>query len=257
MKASDVDGLFPFAHFTVISSPRRSGKSFYVNWLVREGFRPERYSAIFAVSPTMHLQDGLFTFVPKNRMYRPGTPANFEAIIRRVVEFQEARKKDGNRGEVLMLFDDCHASSIRGVARNSAALTKLSANGRHHGVAVIILAQRLVSVPKSCRINADVLITFFLRHENARELVLREWLSRQNTVSRKQTREIAVSVLKEVFDDSSPFNTLVVFPNGQSRTLADICWWSVAEPSTRPVLLKHIAKATPRAQLTINDLAII
>ena len=243
LKASDVDNKFPYAYYCVVASPRRSGKSHFTQWLVREGFREGRFAAIWAISPTAHLQDGMFDFVPKKRLLKPGNKVNFEGILNRIIAFQTERKKEGNRQEVLLIFDDCHPSSRRGVARASGAMERLSANGRHHGIACLVLTQRLGSVSKSCRINSDVLCTFFCRDETTRRIVIEEWLSRENTINRKTTRDIATKVLADVFNDD-PYRVLVVFPNDPSRTLDNICRWARADetPSTKPVVLKHVQK---------------
>ena len=119
--------MFPFAFYAIIASPRRSGKSHLVNWMVREGFRDERFAKIFVFSPTSHLQDGMFDFVPPDLHLIPGSKDNCNGQLNKIIQFQTERKIEGNRSEILCIFDDRHPSSRRGVARASDVMERLSA----------------------------------------------------------------------------------------------------------------------------------
>ena len=209
--------------FGILASPRRSGKSTLLKYLLSQ-MQPKRFVKVYIFSPTAHLQKDLFNF--GGQIITP-TKDTFGQQLRALIEYQRDRIENGKQvGEVLVIFDDVFSSSQRGfgVGAVSSALEIIGSRGRHVKIASLLLAQRITSVSPSIRSQADVLISFYPRTEAQRESLIRDFLSRENTGTRRQTRERAAAVMEEVFRES-PYRALVVFPDRTGRTLEDVTRW--------------------------------
>ena len=217
----------------IVSSPRRSGKTWLVDYIF-SCFKPRRFSAVFCISPTSTLQ-GAFDFLPKERHIMP-SKETFASDIDNIINFQKTRKEKGlEMGEICIILDDVFSSSKRGygVGVVSGKLEELASRGRHYKIACILLSQRIYSISPSIRSNADIVISFYPRAQKAREHMITQYLSRENTGTRKETRNKAVTILNEVFDskDSGQYRALVVFPDSRERTFEGTCFY-VKAPDT-------------------------
>ena len=100
----------PYNFFIIVSSPRKSGKTFLVSHLVKE--MKKRFSAAIVISKTSQLQD-FFSFCETH--IDPQTDREFESLLNHVIHFQKSRKESGKEiGHILVIIDDLFVSSARG-----------------------------------------------------------------------------------------------------------------------------------------------
>lgn len=233
----EIRDRFKDSFFALLASPRRSGKSTLLKHLVRS-FKPGRFSAVYVFSPTAHLQPKLFSW-GATRIIQPNKDT-FSAQIQSIIEFQRERiQTEREVGEVLIVCDDLFSSSQRGfgVGAVSSALEILASRGRHTRIATILLTQRIQSVSPSIRSNADILVSFYPRTESHRETLIRDFLSRENTATRKKTRQRATEIMGQVFDGGA-YRALVVFPDSNGKQLEDITRWIEAPAKSRPFTIR-------------------
>lgn len=242
----------------IVSSPRRSGKTWLVDWLF-SCFAPQRFAAVYCISPTSLLQ-GAFAFLPDQFHIMP-TKETFASDVQRIIDFQRTRKEKGKElSQVCLILDDCCSSSSRGygVGKISEVLENIASRGRHFGISVILLSQRIYSISPSIRSNADIMISFYPRTQKAREHLITQYLSRENTGTKRETRERALKILAEVFDgkDSGQYRALVIYPDSRERTLDGICAW-VEAPTIQhkwKLVLKHVKKTVEKPSLMLTGI---
>ena len=106
------------------------------------------------------------------------------------LNFKKSRKENGQRiGPILLFVDDLFVSSTRGSRWYSQALARIAATGRRLKFLCILIAQRWESLSPSIRSQCSIYITFKPRSTNERKMIIREFLSRENSISRSETNK--------------------------------------------------------------------
>lgn len=231
----------------IVSSARKSGKTFLVSYIVKE--MRKKFAAAYVISKTSQLQDS-FSFIDKRYHIDPKSDGEFEFVLNRILEFQKARKESGEKvGQILLIMDDLFISSTSGSGRYSKSLARIAATGRHLNCLVFLITQRWQSLSPSVRSQCSIYISFKPRSLNERRMMIKEFLSRQNSMSRTETNRLAGDVLKSVFEGEDPeFRALLVQNESRSTLPQDYVYSIKAPPLTKWKLKLQIIPPTVSVQ---------
>jgi hypothetical protein len=168
----------------MIIGKRRTGKSVFLKDMLYK--IRKWYKKIFIFSETLHLQPDLYTFIPKENRYNSFNQEALQSIWDTQMSYVMSEleiKPDLDKSKldhVMIIFDDC----INDVKfRGSKILKDLHVMGRHNCIASIILSQTISGkwgIDGVCRQNEDLVVSFMLKEEYNRDLLVEQFLSVEN-----------------------------------------------------------------------------
>jgi GTPase SAR1 family protein len=144
----------------LVVSPSNSGKSNLIkNLITRPEFAYGNYyeSNIFIFSQTIKV-DSIWTdlTLPSSNLYDEYS----EPIIQNIMHFSKQTPKG-----VLIILDDMITSEKAVNNKKTNLLKQLFFQGRHYKVSIILVSQKMKSIPSSLRVNSTHLICFDLRNK--------------------------------------------------------------------------------------------
>lgn len=168
--------ILNWAHNCLIVGRRNSGKSTVMlsllNTDVEKGGLRRRFKSIYAISPTMEhdkkykkLYDEISE---EGNHYSEPTEENFQEILDKIKAMREEHPKE----ESLLILDDV-VDKLKG-SHSGTLLNHLIICGRHYGLSIYTLSQKLNSISTIARANAEVWILFNIANKKEYETFLNE-----------------------------------------------------------------------------------
>lgn len=212
----------PLNSFVIISSPRKTGKTVLASHLVKQF--DNKVATCIIISKTSTLQNS-FAFCKTH--VDPQTDDQFEQTLEGIIQFQMIRKAaDKPLGNILIVMDDLFVSSTSGVGRYSLALSSLAARGRHLQITCILITQRWQSISPSIRSQCNYYLSFRPRSSAERKMIINEFLSRENTISRSATNKLAKDALSKVFEgDGKDYRAIVINSDSRETNISDYVFY--------------------------------
>lgn len=176
-------------HFVMaLSAPRKSGKSYFIGKMLREGLF-DHFDHIIVMCPTLDYNNDYQEFRRRDNI-------TFIADVRKrdidiLFEKQSSAMKKVRRQErgetvsdvklycpnTLLILDDCVDS---GVFNFKGSVDKIAERGRHINLSTILSSQRQSAISRSVRINSDYFITFSPYSVSELEQFLEQFVSKSN-----------------------------------------------------------------------------
>ena len=184
IKEFDINDL-PDSFFGMVVAPRRSGKSEkMMSLLERIKKSPKRFDHIFLFSQT---NSGYENQIPQT--YRFRDLQHLPYIVNKQAEVKVYNKKQTDpkkrvKSRILILLDDMIGESKGSDSlKNSGMIRKLSVNGRHlgndgvdgNGVSVFIITQAAKEIPKTIRMNTDIILSGRITSRIERQTIIEEF----------------------------------------------------------------------------------
>ena len=184
IKEFDINDL-PDSFFGMVVAPRRSGKSEkMMSLLERIKKSPKRLDHIFLFSQT---NSGYENQIPQT--YRFRDLQHLPYIVNKQAEVKVYNKKQTDpkkrvKSRILILLDDMIGESKGSDSlKNSGMIRKLSVNGRHlgndgvdgNGVSVFIITQAAKEIPKTIRMNTDIILSGRITSRIERQTIIEEF----------------------------------------------------------------------------------
>ena len=150
-----------------VISARRGGKSFMIDYLIKQFQKDKKlkFTHIFLISPTGYGFKG----IPPP--YRFPTTSALNYILgnqERIRDYnQRARPERRVKSRILIVIDDCACEESKESGLKNEQISRLALNGRHYstrdpqegnGVSVVLISQALKKIPKTVRLNQDVML---------------------------------------------------------------------------------------------------
>lgn len=227
--------------FIFCASPRKSGKSYLIHWIIYN--LRHYFQCGIVISPTSLLGQGMFKFIPDSYHYdlSPGSES-FDEIINKIINLQKKRVENKKKmKQILLIIDDVFCASRGGgkknVGRTSFTLSKMASIGRHYNCFMVAISQNIFNLTPSIRSQASFFISFYLRSFNAREMVVEQFLTREMSGSKKETRKKAENVLEQIWGESNDpeFKAVIVdLENSKSNKVVDNIFYIKAPPPPLP-----------------------
>jgi hypothetical protein len=153
----------------IIFAPSHSGKSNLIkNLIMRDEFGYNKWykKNIFIFSKTLKL-DSIWEdlSIPAKHQY----DSYDEQLMTNLLSYAE-RQKNG----ILIILDDMINDAKLVNKKKSNLLTQLFYQGRHKGISLILVSQKLKDIPSGMRVNASHLICFNLRSRKEEQDFLAE-----------------------------------------------------------------------------------
>ena len=190
IKEFSIDDL-PDSFFGMIVAPRRSGKSEKMASLLerikKNKSRKFDYIFLFSQSNAGYEDQIPQTYRFRNLEHLPYI-VNKQAEVRAYNKKQEDPKKRV-KSRILILLDDMIGESKGSDSlRNSGMIRKLSVNGRHlgndgvegNGVSVFIITQAVKEIPKTIRMNTDLVLSGRITSRIERQTIIEEFTTLQS-----------------------------------------------------------------------------
>ncbi len=163
-------------HNALIIGRRNSGKSTVMLSLLNtdqeKGGLRKRFKTIYAISPTMEhdkkykkLYDEISD---EGNHYTEPTEENFQEILDKIKKMREEHPRE----ESLLILDDV-IDKLKG-SHSGTLLNHLIICGRHYGLSIYTLSQKLNSISTIARNNAEVWILFNIANRKEYETFLNE-----------------------------------------------------------------------------------
>lgn len=213
----------PHNFSAAIYGKRRTGKSVIVRDFMYH--LKDWYSNIYLFSETIHLQPGLYNFIPKQNQFNKFDQDRLQQIWNHQEQYiQKNTGKDKKTlNHVMVIFDDViNDKNIR----NSEILNRFHISGRHINLASIILSQNVGGkwgINGVCRNNEDLIVAFFPKAAYDRELIVKQYLS---VISNKIGDEILRTLTQE------DFNAIVIENHKTDQDYTKFVKWYMAEEKT-------------------------
>ena len=149
-----------------VISARRGGKSFLIDYLIKQFQKDKelRFTHIFLISPTGYG----FRGIPP--AFRFPTTSALDYILgnqEKIRDYnQQARPERRVKSRILIIIDDCACEESKDSGLKNEQISRLALNGRHYstkdpqkgnGVSVVLISQALKKIPKTVRLNQDVM----------------------------------------------------------------------------------------------------
>lgn len=217
--------------FSALVASRGSGKTHLLSHILHSVCRRRSYSACFVISKTSLLQ-GSFQFVDKECHFNPNDhpDLSINEFIRRIMNLQKSRIEKGLDcgGGVLLLLDDLfHSSTGSGPGRHGI-LSEIASIGRHSCIECWLCVQRWQSLSPSLRSQLSDFVCMVPRSHAEKNMIVSEFLSREQGNTRAQTKTRANEVLAKVF--SEPFRAMWCTPHEQTTSLSECVFYIKAPP---------------------------
>lgn len=205
-------------HFVmVLSAPRRAGKSFLVEKLLRTKEIQDKYDHIIIMSPSVDFNDDYDEFRdnPKFSITTQIDTVTLDNLYEKMAEAKrkvKARERQRRRNpsvdifeedneleellmpNILLILDDAIDS---GVMQFLGVLDKFAERGRHFNASMIGIAQRISAISRSVRLNADYFIIFSPFSMGEFEKFIEEFVSRDK---RKELRERVDEIFSKKYE---------------------------------------------------------
>lgn len=184
IKEFNVEDL-PDSFFGMVVAPRRSGKSEkMMSLLERIKKTSKKFDHIFLFSQT---NSGYENQIPQT--YRFRDLQHLPYIVNKQAEVKIYNKKQDDpkkrvKSRILILLDDMIGESKGSDSlKNSGMIRKLSVNGRHlgndgvdgNGVSVFIITQAAKEIPKTIRMNTDIILSGRITSRVERQTIIEEF----------------------------------------------------------------------------------
>lgn len=175
----------PDSFFGMVVAPRRSGKS------------EKMMSLLERIKKTSKKFDHIFLFSQTNSGYEDQIPQTYRFrdlqhlpyIVNKQAEVKIYNKKQTDpkkrvKSRILILLDDMIGESKGSDSlKNSGMIRKLSVNGRHlgndgvdgNGVSVFIITQAAKEIPKTIRMNTDIILSGRITSRVERQTIIEEF----------------------------------------------------------------------------------
>jgi len=197
----------------ILSAPRGSGKSTLTHTLLTS---KEYYKGVFDyiifLSPTLNLNDDYSDIKEDHdKVYKFDKITDFNAIINELIDTQTSMVKSVKKKktpQVLIIADDIIDSDLLRRS-DKAPIATIAHRGRHINISIIYCVQKLSSIPRLVRLNADGLILFATSNYSELEQFLEQYVPKRK---RCKLRDKLMDVYEE------PFN--FIFVNNQIRSLS-------------------------------------
>lgn len=176
----------PDSFFGMIVAPRRSGKSEKMASLLEriKKSKTKKFDYIFLFSQT---NSGYENQIPQT--YRFRNLEHLPYIINKQAEVRAYNKKQDDpkkrvKSRILVLLDDMIGEAKGSDSlKNSGMIRKLSVNGRHlgndgvegNGVSVFIITQAAKEIPKTIRMNTDIVLAARITSRIERQTIIEEF----------------------------------------------------------------------------------
>jgi len=149
-----------------VISARRGGKSFMVDYLIKQFQKDKdlKFTHVFLISATGYGFNG----IPP--AYRFGETSALNYILgnqEKIRDYnQMARPERRVKSRILIVIDDCACEEDKSAGLKNEQISRLALNGRHYstkdpqegnGVSVVLISQALKKIPKTVRLNQDVM----------------------------------------------------------------------------------------------------
>ena len=154
------DGLIfgPAPWLVLMCGAKHSGKTVAIKYVCRA--YAHVFAAIIVFCPTA--LTGAYDFLPKKYVFDDYDPA----VMRDLMDRQEAYKRAGKSVHVLVVFDDALSSdTVDWERRKQNELSRLWSANRHWNLSVIVVTQSLKRVPRLLRDNVDFACIFRVMRE--------------------------------------------------------------------------------------------
>ena len=215
IKEFNVEDL-PDSFFGMVVAPRRSGKSEkMMSLLERIKKTSKKFDHIFLFSQT---NSGYENQIPQT--YRFRDLQHLPYIVNKQAEVKIYNKKQDDpkkrvKSRILILLDDMIGESKGSDSlKNSSMIRKLSVNGRHlgndgvegNGVSVFIITQAAKEIPKTIRMNTDIILSGRITSRVERQTIIEEF-------STLKSDRLGMRRAYELFDNitlSNPFRFIVI-----------------------------------------------
>tara|TARA_R110000868_G_scaffold87171_1_gene244005 strand:- start:1122 stop:1871 length:750 start_codon:yes stop_codon:yes gene_type:complete len=156
--------------FLSIAAPRKSGKSYLVTSLLRNGLMKD-YDHIIIMCPTIEFNDDYVEFekLKDVTLISNVTKSIISELVLKQEECQRKttlskRKRDYKEDEneeicpnTLLILDDCIDT---GVMNFKGVIDQIAERGRHIKMSAIVISQRISAISRSVRLNSDAFIIF-------------------------------------------------------------------------------------------------
>lgn len=184
IKPFDVETL-PDGFFMMVVAPRRSGKSEKIQSLLNDIHNSsKKFDYVFLFSQTNAGYEGQ---IPQT--YRFRTMEHLPYIANKQAEVKTWNKKQKDKkklvkSRVLIVLDDVIGEEKgENSMRNNSMIRKLSVNGRHlgndgvegNGISVILITQASKSIPKTIRMNTDIVMIGRISNRVERQTIVEEF----------------------------------------------------------------------------------
>jgi len=216
IKEFDIETL-PDSFFGVVVAPRRSGKSEKMQSLLESLYKSKtkRFDYIFLFSQT---DAGYKKQIPNT--YRFRDLKHLPYIVNKQAEvkaynLKQKDKKKKVKSRILILLDDMIGESKgKDSLKNSDMIRKLSVNGRHlgndtvdgNGISVFILTQAMKEIPKTIRMNTDIILSGRITSRIERQTIIEEFCTLKSD-------RLGMKRAYELFDNitlSNPYRFIVI-----------------------------------------------
>lgn len=257
IKDFDVESL-PDGFFAMVVAPRRSGKSEKIQSLLDSIYSSsKKFDHVFLFSETNSGYEGQ---IPQT--YRFREMSHLPYVLNKQAEVKNWNKKQTKKeklvkSRILIVLDDVIGeTSGQNSMRSNSMIRKLSVNGRHlgndgvpgNGVSVILITQAAKAIPKTIRMNTDIIMIGRISNRVERQTIIEEF------TTLKSDRE-GIKAAYNNFDEitlSKPYRFMVIsnhiankssesdyihyfdgtYPVKQRRLFGDSYDWSAEETIT-------------------------
>lgn len=168
------------------------------------------YKKIYIFSETLHLQPNIYSFIPKENRYNSFD----QEVLTRIWEEQtsyvlseleiDPDLDKSKLNHIMIIFDDCINDPG---FRTSKIFNDLHVKGRHGCISSIILSQTISGkwgVNGLCQQNEDLVVSFILKEEYNRELLVEKYLSMEN-------KKVGMKLLVDITgDEEDEFQAIVI-----------------------------------------------
>ena len=172
----DTQAIPDHPHNALIIGRRGAGKSTVMvsllNTDMKKGGLRKRFKTIYAVSPTME-HDGKYKRLydeisEEGNHYTEPTEEVFSEILDKIKEMRKEHPKE----QSLLILDDV-VDKLKG-SHSQSLLNHLIIAGRHYGLCIYTLSQKLNSISTIARNNAEVWILFNIANRKEYETFINE-----------------------------------------------------------------------------------
>jgi hypothetical protein len=146
--------------FSIICfAPRKVGKSELIKYIYLECDFGNEYNYVIVISESAETLDHYSNFIHGNLFFDKFN----SSILENLVIESENLETEGRPKKFLLILDDTIGNNVK----NSEAIMKIYAIGRHHRISCILICQKLTLINTTVRNNSDVI--FIGRTINAAE----------------------------------------------------------------------------------------
>ena len=206
IKEFDPSMMKEWPNFTMLIFGRRgTGKSILLRDFLYK--TKDLYGSIHIFSNTAHLQKDLFDYAPKLNIHKGFDMEEMQRLYneqeRACMEAEETVEGKASVPILLFVFDDIISDAN---VRHCALYDSIYTLGRHVRIAMITLSQEMMGksgITKVCRVNTDLVITFFPSNYADRKGTVEQYLSTCND------RKIGMELVNDI--TLKDFTAIVMF----------------------------------------------